>query len=435
MNIFIKAKNWLVETLKRESIRQLGFIYSGRMITAVLRLVASIFLARKLGAEGIGILTIAAINMGLLARVLEMGLTTTMVRKLALYISQEDDQQAAAIFKRIFIFRVQVSGAMVVIGYFLAPHVAGWYYHNPALTLPLRLAVVGAFVFNVWNHIDGVLRALERFKQIAIIDVVSQTIRTLSIFILGYALFFLDVKSALICNIAQVAIAFIICSLVIPRRFFSIKPDRPYPLKDIFSYSGWMYLFSIIFMLFDRLDVLMLGYFKQENEVGIYAVAFTLIRPFEMIPETFNTVFLPKVSKFINKEEIFQYFKNTLKITGLVALLGIIAVVLARPVIVTFYGAEYAPSVRLFQILIGAFVLLTMLSPFTLAGHTINKPQLFVLMAGINLLLNFIGNLIFIPPYGATGAALVTLVSRVLGGIIGLVILVWFLKRWRGEKA
>jgi O-antigen/teichoic acid export membrane protein len=234
-------------------------------------------------------------------------------------------------------------------------------------------------------------------------------------------------------NVAEVVIGFAVASILIPRRYFTARVHERYPLREVFSYSGWMYLFSLTFMLFDRLDVLMLGYFRAGAEVGVYSVAFRLILPFEMIPETINTVFLPKVSRFTSMHELMRYFRDSLKVTCLVGLVGVVMLFLARPLILTFYGAEYAPSVELFQILVGAFILLTILNPFTLAGHTINKPQLFVIMAAINLVLNFVGNLIFIPRYGAVGAAIVTLVSRVLGGVAGLFVLKWFLDRWRPD--
>jgi O-antigen/teichoic acid export membrane protein len=224
-------------------------------------------------------------------------------------------------------------------------------------------------------------------------------------------------------------------SLVIPRKYYTRKQSATYPLAGVLRYSGWLFAFSLLFMLFDRLDVLMLGYFKQATEVGIYSVAFMLVRPIEMVPETLNVVFLPKVAKFTMKAQVFRYFRDTLKVTALVGVICLLLVIFAKQIIVTFYGEAYLRSVGLFQILIGAFILLTILNPVNLVGHALNKPQLFTMMAGINLLLNFTGNLIFIPPYGAVGAAVVTLVSRVLGGIIGFIILNYYLNRWEGEKA
>jgi len=433
MSYIQSFKSWLKETLKRESVKQLGFIYSSRMITSVLRFVASIIVARTLGPANLGVLTIATVVMGIAGRVVELGLTTTMVRKVAFYVSQDDDESAVGVFKRVYIFRVLISALLLGAFFFASREVAVNFFHNEKLTVPLQLAALGAFIYNIWYHSEGLLRALEKFKEIAIINVVSQVIRTGLIALFAY-LSLLNVEKTLMFNISQIVIGFAIASLIIPRKFFLKKTERRYPLKNVLTYSGWMYLFSLLFMLFDRLDVLMLGYFRQAVEVGVYSVAFTLIKPFELIPETFNTVFLPKVSKFTSKSQIYGYFKDTLKVTGLIAVVGVALIFLAGPLITTFYGDRYIDSIKLFQILVGAFVLLTMINPLNLVGHSLNKPQLFALMAGINLALNFLGNLIFIPRYGALGAAVVTLISRVLGGVAGLVILKYFIDRWEGIK-
>jgi O-antigen/teichoic acid export membrane protein len=293
---------------------------------------------------------------------------------------------------------------------------------------------LGAAIFNFNYHTDGTLRALERFKQLAIITTLSHVAR--AGLIVGFAyMAILDVESAMILNVAQLVIAFAISSLIIPKQFYRARVSSRYPIKDVFTYSGWIYLFNILFVLFDRLDVFMLGYFRVTSEVGIYAVAFTLIKPFEMIPESFNTVFLPKVAKYTKKNQVFKYFKDSLKISSLAAMLGLVLIVFAKPMIIAFYTEEYLPSVTVFQILVGGFVLLTMIHPLVLVGHTIDKPKLFALMAAINLVLNFIGNIIFIPEYGAVGAAVVSLVSRVLGSSLSFLILLRYVRRWNERES
>ncbi|MFO7914174.1 MAG: flippase [Candidatus Krumholzibacteriales bacterium] len=429
MKLLFSIKSWFLETIKRKAVKQLGFIYSSRAVSAVLRFVVSIVVVRTLGAESFGILTIATVIMGISARVIELGLTTTMVRKLSLHIEEGDEDRAVSIFKRIYTVRIQVSVAFVVLAWFLAPVVAEKVYGTQALIWPLRMAAFGALLYNMYYHSEGVLRAYERFKQVAVVSVIGQAVRTAMILILAY-FSVLNIETTLASNLAQIFIGFLVASFLVPSRLYRRKAVSSYPLREISSYSGWMFLFIVLFMIFDRLDVLMLGYFRAASQVGIYSVAFILVKPFELIPETFNTVFLPKVSKFRKKFEIFRYFRDTVKVTALIAVMGLAIIFIAKPIVVTFYGEEFIPSARLFQILIGAFVLLTVINPINLVAHTINKPQLFSLMAAVNLALNFIGNLIFIPRYGALGAAIVTLVSRVLGGLIGLLILKYAISGW-----
>jgi O-antigen/teichoic acid export membrane protein len=434
MRLFNLVKSFLVDTLRRESVRQLAYIYLSRVATAALGLAASMIVVRTLGPTNVGLLTLASVIMGIAGSVIEIGLTTTMIRKLSYHLVQNDEENAVGVFRRIYFLRLGISGSFMVLAYFAAPFVAVHAYNNAALTTPLRLAGLGALLFNVSYHTEAVLRAYEKFLQLGIINVIASVVRLALLGALWYAAM-LNVVSALASNLAQMFIGFLIMSVVIPRKYYTRKQTTTYPLGDVLRYSGWLFAFNLLFMLYDRLDVLMLGSLKPAAEVGIYAVAFTLVRPIEMVPETLNVVFLPKVAKFTKKAQVHRYYRDTLKVSGLVGLICVLLIIFAKPIIVTIYGAQYIPSVTLFQILIGAFILLTVLNPFILVGHSLNKPQLFTLIAGINLVLHFIGNLIFIPPYGAIGAAYVTLVARVLGGIIGFMIVNYYLNRWEGDRA
>ena len=433
MKSFEFFREWVLSTLKRESVRQLAYIYASRVVTAAIAFLASMIIANTLGEANFGRFTIASVIMGIAGSVIEIGLTTTMIRKLSYHLVQNDDENAVGVFRRIYFLRLAISGGFMVLAYFCAPYVAVHVYGDPILITPFRLAGLGAFLFNVSYHTEAVLRAYEKFRQMAFISVISSLVRLMLLVIVWRAAA-LDINSTMAINIAQTFVGFVIMSLVIPRKYYTRKLSTKYPLGEVLRYSGWLFAFNLLFMLFDRLDVLMLGYFKQPTDVGNYGVAYMLVRPIEMVPETLNVVLLPKVAKFTRKAQVFRYFRDTLKVTALVGLICVFLIIFARPIIETFFP-KYTQAVSLFQILVGAFILLTIINPFNLVGHSLNKPQIFTMMAGINLTLNFVGNMIFIPPYGASGAAWVTLVSRILGGLIGVVILNYYLNRWEGEKA
>ena len=429
-----KLSSWIAYNYKRESVRHLAYIYSSRVVIAGLRFAASIVVVRTLGAANVGLVTIASVVMGISTAVIELGLTSTMIRKLSAHIAQKDDENSIAIFRLVYVLRLVISSSFMGLAYFLAPLVAVRVYGNADLTIPLRLAGLGAFIFNMLHQSEGVLRAYEQFNKTALVHVGASLARLILLALFSYGAI-LNVNSTMIINLSEVFIGFAVMSFLIPRKYYTQKIETRYPVAGVLRYSGWLFAFSLCFMLFDRLDVLMLGYFKQSTEVGIYSVAFMLVRPIEMVPETLNVVFLPKVAKFTRKAQVYRFFRNTLKVTGLVGIICLALIIFAKQIILTFYGAAYADSVGLFQILVGAFILLTVLNPIGLVAHSLNKPQIFTMIAAINLALNFTGNLILIPPYGALGAAVVTLVSRVLGGIIGFLILNFYLNRWEGNKA
>ncbi|MCX5752642.1 MAG: oligosaccharide flippase family protein, partial [Candidatus Krumholzibacteria bacterium] len=258
MKLFNLLKSWIVDTLKRESVRQLAYIYLSRVATAALGMVASIIVVRTLGAANVGLLTLASVIMGIAGSVIEIGLTTTMIRKLAFHLVQNDEENAVGIFRRIYFLRLGISGSFMVLAYFAAPFVAVHAYGNASLTTPLRLAGLGALLFNVSYHTEAVMRAYEKFLQLGIINVIASIARLGLLAALAYGAM-LNVVSAMASNLAQMFIGFLIMSVVIPRKYYTRKLTTTYPLGGVLRYSGWLFAFNLLFMLYDRLDVLMLG--------------------------------------------------------------------------------------------------------------------------------------------------------------------------------
>ncbi len=193
-------------------------------------------------------------------------------------------------------------------------------------------------------HTEAVLRAYEKFKQMAVINVAASFARVLLLVVVWRATTLYRRKYPWPSISRRRSSAFSVMSLVIPRKYYTRKQSTKYPIGEVLRYSGWLFAFSLLFMLFDRLDILMLKYFKQPTDVGNYGVAYMLVRPIEMVPETLNVVLLPKVAKFTRKAQVFQYFRDTLKVTALVGVLCILLIIFAKPIIGTFFP-EYTEAV------------------------------------------------------------------------------------------
>ncbi len=123
-------RSWIVDTLKREAVRQLAYIYVSRVVTAAMGFFASWLVANSLGPANFGLFTTASVVMGIAGTVIELGLTTTMIRKLSYFLVRNDDESAVGIFRRIYFLRLAVSGGFLVLAYFGAPAFAS---HVPRL--------------------------------------------------------------------------------------------------------------------------------------------------------------------------------------------------------------------------------------------------------------------------------------------------------------
>jgi O-antigen/teichoic acid export membrane protein len=108
-----------------------------------------------------------------------------------------------------------------------------------------------------------------------------------------------------------------------------------------------------------------------------------------------------------------QTLKFSFYICAVLALLGI-PLSLLIPV---FYGAAYAQAAPATMILLGGMVFASLASISPQHFFSLGKPRIHLLLSGLTLLLNTLLNLLWIPLWGISGAALASSISYLAFGL------------------
>ena len=151
--------------------------------------------------------------------------------------------------------------------------------------------------------------------------------------------------------------------------------------------------------------------------LGYYNVAVTLCGLWEVIPgaliESSNPIILEHKGK--NEEEYLQSYEVLLLgITVFCSAVCLIAMILAKPVIVLLYGEAYIPAVPLFIIIMWSTVFSELGSArmiWIVAEKYERQSKYFVYIGAVtDILLNFL----LMKYFGAVGAALATLATELV---------------------
>lgn len=183
-------------------------------------------------------------------------------------------------------------------------------------------------------------------------------------------------------------------------------------LKD----SIWTVLYMCTISAFNQTDVMLLTRFCSADEVAIYGVANKYYLVVISLLPALLIVLRVKYSKGMIANNIVQR-KNTiktwLKISSLFAILLIIIGSISSMLLFPFLnGEEYNKAITTFNILLVGASLSYMTAPNVGLMVSSGKQKfLFYLSLGA-FLLNFIGNLMFIPLYGANAAAFTTILAH-----------------------
>lgn len=157
-------------TLKEATIRSVGIVYAMVAFTKLLSLVALVILARILIPRDFGLVTIAAIIIGIITLFKDFGLG-------AAYIQRRTDEDEAADI--VFWSNIALRLVLYAIAFVVAPFGAG-FFGEPLVEPIIRVASL-SFVIEAFASVHGArLTKTMQFRKIAIITVITSSVNTVS---------------------------------------------------------------------------------------------------------------------------------------------------------------------------------------------------------------------------------------------------------------
>lgn len=196
---------------------------------------------------------------------------------------------------------------------------------------------------------------------------------------------------------------------------------KPYINKSIFKkylILGSPFLFSgILSMINCNVDSIMIGFIKGENELGLYSSAYKIIFFLTNLIAILFSVVYPMLTKYfqdIHKEKLQGLYKGLSKIIVFFAVpLCVGGLLLSKEIVVFLFGQKYFQAYIPLRILVVYIMILFMRELYAYSLNAWNKEKTYLKIIFGAAVINLILNGIFIPIFGMTGAAAVTLVSEI----------------------
>lgn len=377
------------------------FLFSAGQVIAKLAMFSFyILLPRFIGLEEYGrfTYTLAFCFMGALP-IVELGLDMIVTK----WVSRgAEDVIKKAFFIRFF---SSITAIVLILG------VSPIFKTDLSLTLVLTLYLI-FMAFS--NLIFSFFRGQEKFIYEAFLFPGSKVLALIILLILSI---FFHLKSAFVGGWALLCSAILIlgigltifkshyCPQYCPQSA-TVSPSYSELLKEAFT----LFLTSILWMLYFRVDTLMLGLMVNTKEVGWYNAAYRLMEGSFVVPAIIMAMTYPRLSK---QKNFLSIFFKTLLIMICLGILCMIAIYLcASPVILTLYGEEFKKSDELLKLLSVAVIPVFIGHLTTQSLVALDKSKLYLLFTLIATFLNIGLNWVFIPRWQAFGAAYATVITE-----------------------
>ena len=410
MELFLKKDNNATGTARRITTNFISLTTS-EVISKVLQLAVFIYLARVLGKENFGIFSFAFAFAFIVTVVSDFGLSTLFVREIS-----RNKKLAAKYHFNGMIAKVFLSSLVTVFAVIFL-NLMG-YQHEVRKVAYIILSFTLLQSFTELNY--SIFRAFEKMYYEMIIKLLR--IFSLVAFVLyfgsnGYDVFKIVLVFPVV-ELVMLSLSFIF----VYKKFIEIKPEFDYNFSKDFLKESSLFFFSIVVTtIYLYVDQVILSKLRGTTEVGVYSAAANIVIALIFIPLVYCNSIYPVISRLYitSKKSLKLAYERSFKymlLLGLPIAVGIYA--LAGKIILLLYGKDYSNSAIVLGILSG-YIFLKFLNPVT--GFTLmatNKQKTRLYSQSSAAVINVILNLMLIPFYGVTGAAIATLLTEIIFFII-----------------
>jgi len=391
------------KSIKKNSV----FSILTKVLGMVFPMITFPYASRVLLPEGLGKINFANSVMDIFVLLAGLGIGTYAVREAA---KVRDDRERLSKFVTeiltITFFSTLVSFAILA---------AALIFWQKLRDYKVLLILASARIILTTFGLEWFMEAQEEFRYIAR--------RTFAFQLISIAFLFIFVRSPQDINKYMMftvlsAAGANVCNFFYARKFFDISLGKGLEIKKHLRPIFILFASVLAASAYTILDKTMIGLMRTDAEVGYYAAATKISRMFILILAAFIGVAMPRLSYYLEneKEKYRTLLNNTSNILQALSIpMAVGLALLARPIILLFCGKNYESAIFCMQLLcptVFATIFNGVASDLIFVTHRKNAYVLYPVVFGSCV--NFLMNLVLIPRYGITGAAVASITSEAL---------------------
>jgi len=371
--------------------------------SAGLLLILLIVAGHYLDIEKYGRFVYAIALSTIIETVMDIGLAHVTVRAVA-----RDRESAPTLFRHVLGLKV----VWVAVGLAIMAVAAPLFRSDPIVVRMCYLLGLSSAARSYFLTTRGFLQGLNRFDLEAA-TVVSDRLLLL---VLGTA------TLAMGYDVLGLGVAFVVARLIMFGGVTVLLRHLMGRASPTFDRTVWrelqtaavpLGLFMISLNLYSYVDTVILGAMRTNTEIGWYGAAYRIYEGLTYPPSIIASLVTPRLSYLFvhDRPRVLRLLQMAVGGSALLGVvLGVAAVLFARPLIRLLFGTAFDASVAPLQILAGGAVFVFCTWILHAAGIASNLDRRLFLTTIVGLGTNVALNVLFIPRWGISGAASATVV-------------------------
>lgn len=382
------------------------------------------FASHVLGSENIGALSFSQSIISYAGLFAALGISTYSVREGT--IVRDDKKKFEKLASQLFSINI-ITTTVTLIGLFIIVWKWERIKEYRLLIFILSLSIIFSTVGVSWIN-----TIYEDFKYLTIRYIVVQAIALICMF------FFVKNEESIIAYTWITLLATSggeILNVFYVRRFVHIRFTRRMNIKQHIVPLVTLFAANLAVIIYVNSDITIITLLLGNKEAGVYSAATKIYQAVKHLLFALVTVMIPRLSYLTSKGEEREkegLVNNTIKYLNFLIFPSIVGLFMeGRNIISTFSGKEYETGTTALRILCFAIIFATWSNIYNSGVLLVEKQEKKMLMLTlIACITNILLNLIFIPIYGISGAAITTLIAEMINGVGS----VWYSRKYMQTK-
>lgn len=391
------------------------WLMTGEIVSKLASIVLVVIVARAIGVREYGFFTFAGSFVPLFLIIGSLGVHQVVVRRLV-----EDNSQLSELFASGLLVRVVTGVAALAASMALAP----WFLDDS--TAILTVLVVGAALLldAITSFMSAVFEAFERNRYYAtalVVNRVGSTALAVAVFVAGGGL-----PEILVTYFTGSLIALGYATRSLRRNFppIRLRAARRSTAVALVREGAPLGLAGVLNMALFRLDAIMVAAFLGAEAVGLYGIAFRFLESFLFVAFSLGDACFPRYARQGRGPQSARTVQvaTALALTFYLPLL-VLSLFAAPWMVTTLFGARYALAAQAVPWLTLAAVFFAVTYQARSAAVAVGGRSSIAAVAAAALVFNIALNVVLIPRYGITGAAIGTAAAAALESLLSVLAL------------
>ena len=342
--------------------------YANLFITNIIGLALTPLIVRSLGTNEYGLYILIGSLIAYFS-LLDFGVGDTVVRYVSRYRATNSTEEEASFLGSIVLLFLPIIGLIFLVGilvYFNIEKLFGTNFKSDDVVLIKNMFLVLLFNLSfslIGNIFLGYINSYERFVFTKSVVIIKYFVRAATIYVVltngGMAMALVIIDTAL--NILFFAVNVFYSYKYLNIKFVFGKLDSRL-IKEIFSFSAWLFLLSVIGNFQWQGGQVLLGFISSSKEIAVYSIGVLLGTYYSSFSSAISSMFLPHASRLttqnVGGKELTDAMIKLGRVTSYILMLILSGfIIFGKSFILLWLGEEFLEAYHIALIIMLVYTL------------------------------------------------------------------------------